>query len=168
MTGKKEKPEKSAYTLDDVKEDMGKVARVLQDTVDRLVKTEAEVAYAALQSESGGDKGDEGDTTAGKLSLPAMMALNPTDDRLAEFTDNPQRLIIPLTLGHAMEEFTAIMDKDPTSNVSLGALILKWYHKIMRGLNRELMRESIAHAQLVVQSNEAEVDKMRFGGGGLE
>jgi len=62
MTNKKEKPEKSVYTIDDVKEDMGKVAKLLNDIVDRLVKTEVEVAL--LQAESGGDKGNEGDTTA--------------------------------------------------------------------------------------------------------
>lgn len=135
------------YTLEDVEHDMKIFSKLLktvatnnQDINKRLEAVEAGVG------EEDEDFGEKDRKKA--LSVLADRVINPDDHMLPQMTETPDRMLMPMIIKHAQNEFLKLKLEDPDTKVLFSDLLMKWCDIKMRARHRALIGEAMGFSQI--------------------
>jgi len=149
---------KKEYTLVDIEQDMETVGQALKTIAERLKAVEDKV-------ESNGDDVSFGsEDKRGAVQWLSKTVISPDEKMLPQMTETPDRLIVPLAVECARNEFIKIRIENPNSLVLFSELLVKWFNIIMRSRNRSLIGEALGLSQIQVDKDiEEESRKLALG-----
>jgi len=148
---------KKPYTLEEAEQDAETAAQVFKKIVERLEAIEDKL-------ESNGDDvsfGSEDKRRAAQWL--AENVVDPDAKMLPQMTETPDRLIVPLAVEYAKNEFIKIRMEDPDSLVLFSDLLFHWFAIMMRSRNRALIGEVMGFAQIQVDKEIEEGRKLALG-----
>ena len=124
--------------LDILLQDREKVVSVLQN-FDARIKSLEDNALA-------GDR-KNGGLGEGEIAQAINFALDPDDGKVAEFSDIPDVMVIPMAWDMAKTDFLNALKEKPDSPPSIIDLFFLRFFKLRRGRGRQLLRETVLMAQ---------------------
>ena len=144
MTGKDGHKEKE-YTNEDIRRDVQLIAESVV-TSNKAIEKRLEAIEGLVASEGDDDFGPKDRKKA--LSVLADQTINPDEKMLPQMTETPDRMIMPMAVKHAQNEFLKILTQDPETTVLFSDLLMKWIDIKMRSRKRALIGEALGFSQI--------------------
>jgi len=127
-----------ADKLDILLQDREKIVSVLQN-MDARIKSLEDNALA-------GDH-KNGELGEGEVAQAINYALHPDDERLAEFSDIPDVMVIPIAWDMAKTDFLNALKMNPLGSPPITDFFFLRFFRLRRGRGRQLLRETVLMAQ---------------------
>lgn len=148
------------YTIEDAKHDLTEMVKIVKAFSKRFEATEQRLE--AVESTTRNSKVEAEDFSSEDrkkaLSRLADNVINPDDHMLPQMTETPDRMLMPMIIKHAQNEFLKLKLENPDSKVLFSDLLMKWCDIKMRARNRALIGEAMGFSQIEV---EKAVEEMR-------
>ena len=153
------------YTIDDVERDMKLLIKAIKNTNQTVatIATNGKItekrleAIEAMASEEDEDFGAADRKKA--LSVLADRVINPDDHMLPQMTETPDRMMMPMIIKHAQNEFLKIKLENPDTKVLFSDLLMKWCDIKMRSRNRALIGEAMGFSQIEIDKAMEEASR---------
>lgn len=138
------------YTMEDVGHDLKLIAKTVNVLRNRSEAMEKRLeAVEAMPSEAEDEDFGEKDRKKA-LSVLADRVINPDDHMLPQMTETPDRMLMPMIIKHAQNEFLKQKLENPDSKVLFSDILMKWCDIKMRSRHRALIAEAMGFSQIEV------------------
>lgn len=146
------------YTLDDAGHDLKLIAKTVNVLRNRSEAMEKRLeAVEAISGEEDEDFGEKDRKKA--LSVLADRVINPDDHMLPQMTETPDRMLMPMIIKHAQNEFLKLKLENPDSKVLFSDLLMKWCDIKMRSRHRALIGEAMGFSQIETDKQMEEASR---------
>lgn len=147
----KPNPEKD-YTIKDVEHDLKLIAKSIKTLASRAETTEKRVEQLENSTNRTNNNEDEDSSAEDKrkaLSVLSEYVFNPEDKRmLPQMTNTPKRAAMALIIEHTINEFISEQVFNPDSDVLLSDIFMKWFARIMRSIDGNLITQAMGFSQI--------------------
>jgi len=149
------------FTLEDIVKDLRLVAKAVKTIRDRNEAMEQRLeAIESLAKNGEPEDEDFSDKDRKKaLSVLADRVINPDDHMLPQMTETPDRMLMPMIIKHAQNEFLKRKLENPDSDVLFSDILMKWCDIKMRSRKRQLIGEAMGFSQIEMEKAEEEVQR---------
>ncbi len=153
------------YTNKHMRHDLQLIAQSIADNnraVNILVDSNKTIEERLVEVESiiGGEDDFSAKDRKKALSVLADQTINPDEKMLPQMTETPDRMILPMAIKHAQNEFLKILTQDPDSKVLFSDLLMKWIDIKMRSRHRALIGEALGFSQIETEKQIEEADSL--------
>ena len=133
------------YTNEDIRHDLQLIAESVV-TSNSAIEKRLEAMEGLVGSDEDDDWGPKDRKRA--LSVLADQTINPDEKMLPQMTETPDRMIMPMAVKHAQNEFLKILTQNPDTTVLFSDLLMKWIDIKMRSRKRALIGEALGFSQI--------------------
>ncbi|GAG01995.1 unnamed protein product [marine sediment metagenome] len=142
--------DKQEYTIKDIEHDMKIFSKLLKTVATN--NQDINKRLEAVEAMSGGEEDEDFSSGDRKKALSRLAdnVINPDDNMLPQMTETPDRMLMPMIIKHAQNEFLKEKLDHPDSKVLFSDLLMKWCDKKMRARNRALIGEAMGFSQIEV------------------
>jgi len=160
------------YTNEDAHHDMVEVAKVLKSLVKQLPainkRLEQLEQTKPQEQPSNHDEDDESFGEGDKrkaLSALSQYVFNPEDKiMLHQMTNTPKRIAMALVIEHTVNEFINEHAFNPDSTVLVSDIFMKWFARVMRSIDGNLITQAMGFSQIEVEKQIEEGDRLEAKG----
>jgi len=142
------------YTLADVQHDLKQMVKIAKSFASRFDAVEKRMDTLESTAQNVNDGAEDDPFGAGDrkkaLSVLADRVINPDDHMLPQMTETPDRMLMPMIIKHAQNEFLKQKLENPASKVLFSDLLMKWCDIKMRSRHRALIGEAMGFSQIEV------------------